>query len=423
MFEPTYLPAFARVNGRIQRVSASSLRPDVRAALSERMAERASHSPLSGAVTMNRNETTVGEDVVIDVVGRAFAKVQENFDAFATAQKQRTTELGDKQGELQARLLELEQKAARRPAGAPAGAQRGGRLSEAAPELLAALQRSSSARIELPISPKAGLSSGSSDGSTYVVPTESLGPVSTYHPPIARLINLLPSQKVTSNKVTFVRINYTSGSPAGNQAATVAERVAKPESSVETELVEIDIATYAHWLDSPKQLLDDVTELQNILDGILTGGLLDKVDVGIYANLIANATDFTPQSGEAIGDSVARAAAQLAQVGGQNIIVTLNPTDYLSMQLAKAEGSGEYLGVPASLASRVVAVPAVASGKMLAFAPGSGAAWADREGVSVQIGLKNDDFTRNIRTILCECRGATMVRDEQHVVYGDLTAA
>jgi HK97 family phage major capsid protein len=419
MIDPTILPVFARVGGRLQRVSAASLRPDVRAALSERMAERLA-SPLEPNM---RNETTVGEDVVVDVVGRAFAKVQENFDRFADAQKQRTTELGDKQQEIQARVLELEQKAARRPNAAATGNERRGRLSEAAPELLAGLQRSSSARVELAFSPKAGLSSGSVDGTTYVVPTESLGPVSTYHAPIARLINLMATQKVAGNKVAFVRINYASGSPAGNQAAVVAERASKPESSVETELVEVDISTYAHWIDASKQVLDDVAELQSILDGILTGGLLDKVDAGIYSQLVADATSFSPQSGEAIGDSIARAAAQIAQVGGQNIIVTLNPGDYLSMQLAKADSSGVYLGVPASLASRVVAVPAVASGKLLAFAPGSGATWADREGVNVQIGLKNDDFTKNIRTILAECRGATLVRDAQHVVYGDLTAA
>jgi HK97 family phage major capsid protein len=280
------------------------------------------------------------------------------------------------------------------------------------------------ARIELPLSPKAGLSSGSVDGTTYVVPTQSVGPVSTYHAPIARLIDLMPAQPVSgANKVSFVRINYASGSPAGNQAATVAERAAKPESTVETELVEVDLATWAHWLDTSKQVLDDVAELRQILDGILRGGLLDKVDAGIYAQLVADATAFSPTASETIGDAVARIAAQIANAGGQSIVVALNPDDYLTMQLTKAEDSGVYLGVPPNLASRVVAAPSVASGKLLAFAPGSGATYADREGVNVQIGLKNDDFTKNIRTILAECRGATLVRDPAHVAFGDTTTA
>ncbi len=156
----------------------------------------------------------------------------------------------------------------------------------------------------------------------------------------------------------------------------------------------------------------------------MRGGLLDVVDADIYDTLTTsgNYTAFTPVTGEPFGDSVARIAADIVNLGGQNVIVGLNPIDFLSMQLKKATGSGEYLGIPSTLAARVVSVAAVGSNKILAFAPGTGATWADRQVVNVQVGLKNDDFIKNQITLLCECRGATLPRDPAHVWYGNATA-
>jgi HK97 family phage major capsid protein len=206
-------------------------------------------------------------------------------------------------------------------------------------------------------------------------------------------------------------------------AAKVAELAPKPESNVQTEPVTLEIPTFAHWTEVSKQILDDVAELRAILDGILRGGLLDVVDADIYDVLTTggNYTAFSPV-GAVIGDNVARIAAQIANQGGSNIVVGLNPTDFLTMQLAKASTAGSYLGIPPNLASRVVSVAAVAQSKILAFAPFSGASWADREGVNVVAGLRNDQFTRNALSLLAECRGATLVRDPGHVAYGDVTA-
>lgn len=223
------------------------------------------------------------------------------------------------------------------------------------------------------------------------------------------------------NSVSYVRVSYAT--PDGNAAAAVPELAAKPESTVATVPVTVDLTTYAHWIEGSKQVLDDVTELQSILDGILRGGLLDVIDRAIYAAMTTsgNFTAFTPVTGETVGDAVARASAAIAAAGGQNIVVTVNPVDYSAMTLTKANTAGTYLGVPPNLASRVVAAPAVAVGKLLAFAAGSGAQWAEREAVSVVAGLRNDQFTRNAVSLLAEARGATLIRDPAHIRYGDAT--
>lgn len=348
-------------------------------------------------------------------------------DRFIAKQKERFAEFGDKQNELQARLQEVEQLVARRGSddsrAAPERRELFGRAT--AESIIAGLQDAPATRVAVP-KLSIRVMAAALDSTSYEVPLQYLPPISTEHPPIARLVNLLPSRPVTGNSIVYTRVRWSANSPEdGNLAAKVAERAPKPESRIETEPVTLTIPTFAHWLDASKQILDDVSELQAILDGMLRQGLLDVVDQDVYTTLTTggNYTSFTPESGETIGDGVARIAAQIARVGGSNIVVALAPDDWLQMSLTKAEDSGVYLGVPQNLASRVVAVPAITEGKVIAFAPGTGASWADREGVSVQVGMKNDDFTRNIRTFLCEARGATLVRDAQHVAYGDITTA
>ena len=49
-------------------------------------------------------------------------------------------------------------------------------------------------------------------------------------------------------------------------------------------------------------------------------------------------------------------------------------------------------------------------------------AQAEREQISIVAGTKDDDFVRNMVTLLAEARGAVMVRDRQHVASGNNTA-
>ena len=49
-------------------------------------------------------------------------------------------------------------------------------------------------------------------------------------------------------------------------------------------------------------------------------------------------------------------------------------------------------------------------------------AQAEREQISIVAGSKDDDFVRNMVTLLAKARGAVMVRDRQHVAYGNILA-
>ncbi|MEO8753015.1 MAG: hypothetical protein ABI624_10080 [Casimicrobiaceae bacterium] len=330
--------------------------------------------------------------------------------------------------ELTARVRDAEQKLARRGGDGGGGNDGGGaraRLSDAAEGIIEGLKGSTSARLELPMSIRASLSSdapGAGGTEQYAVPTQDLGPVSVY-PAVARLLGLLPDTKVTGNSATYIRIGYGANSPDNLRAEKVPELGLKPESGVDTVPVLVELPTWAHYFKVSKQILDDVGELRTVLDTLLRNGLLDKVDAGIYADLTTsgNYTAFTPGSGETDGDGVARAAAQVVNAGGSNVIVAVNPTTYLGMQLAKASTAGTYLGLPPTMAARLVAIPTVAAGKVLAFSPGDGAGWLDREGINVVFGYADDDFIRNAIRIRAELRGATAVRNPALVAYGDIT--
>lgn len=355
---------------------------------------------------------------------RELDRIGNDLNKHAAAQKERVSTLDQKTGELQARLLDVEQRVHRRGSEGDSGHGSYARsaFSAAAEDLLAGIRGANSSRVALAIGIKAAL-----HDADHALPPENLGAVSVYTPAIARLVDLLPARPVSANTLTYIRVDYdvTDSPPVGNQAAKVQELQAKPQSSLAAVPITVEVSTFAHWIETGKQILDDVDELKAILDGILRGGLLDVVDADVFAVLTTalNYTTFTPVASETVGDAVARIAAQIASAGGTNIVVALNPTDYLTMQLTKASTAGSYLGIPPNLASRVVSAPAVTQSKILAFAPGSGAGWADREGVNLVMGLRNDQFTRNAVTLLCEARGETMIRNPAHVAYGDVTTA
>ena len=279
---------------------------------------------------------------------------------------------------------------------------------------------SSKSEVQVSIKSLSSTATGALGSTQYSVPVQVLAPVDTYHSPLQRLSDLLPVEPVTSNMVAYMRVAF-----AANNAARAAELTTKGESTLATTLIQTEIDTFAHFLTASRQVLSDTGVLRSLIDGLLQRGLLDKVDLSSYATLTTagNFTPFVATVGDRFGDAVARIAAELANVGARGVIVCLSPLDYLAMSLAKTSGSGEYLALPPTLSARVVAVTAVAPGKILAFAPTTGAAYADRQSVIVEAAYSGTGFVENRVTLLCEARGQTFVRDPQHVAFGSLPAA
>lgn len=225
----------------------------------------------------------------------------------------------------------------------------------------------------------------------------------------------------------------------GGGSPFAQEGVEKAESSLVYALESMTIPTTAHWVKASKQVLSDVGQLRALIDARLRYGVMIKNEneivngTGTGASVggltkSGNYTAFTPTSGDSAVDSINRALAALETNEGAASIVLLNPATWRSLQRVKASGSGEYLfGAPSGQNSEAVwntpVLPSnsVTAGKLLVIDVMQMGEYYLREDATVQVGFVNDDFTKNLVTILAEMRGAIAVVRKEAVIYGDLT--
>ena len=108
----------------------------------------------------------------------------------------------------------------------------------------------------------------------------------------------------------------------------------------------------------------------------------------------------------------------------------MHPTDVTSMELSK-DSTGQYImppfaAVDGSIVSgiRVVANTGVTIDKFL-VGDFSKAGVRFKEGLTINVGYENDDFTKNLVTILAEARLVQRVKSNHYgaFVYGDFSDA
>jgi HK97 family phage prohead protease len=290
----------------------------------------------------------------------------------------------------------------------------------AASDLLTRAAHSGQVRDEFKLSLRAlgGPGIGGAGNTAVSTPPAYIGPFANYGAP-ARLIDVLQVIPVTGGTVMYDVLT-----PTGNAAAPVSEANAKPAQPFTVQAVTAEVPTVAVTVKVTKQLLADLPAVTQLLDQTLSGLVLDKADADAFAKL-TTAGAFTPWAGAVLGentfDGIARVVSALQTAGAKQIVVAINPADALAMQLAKADSSGVYL-VPPSLNAQVIAVPVVPAGQVLGFDV-SAVALALREQVAVEIGLDADDWSKNLRTLLCETRQLAVSRKPAQVLYGPLTTS
>ena len=88
------------------------------------------------------------------------------------------------------------------------------------------------------------------------------------------------------------------------------------------------------------QPLTDIAQpfLRQLVDTVLTSGLLRKIDAAVYTRLSSAGTAFTPGAGSSAIDNATLAAAQLAAAGGTGITVAVNPMDGIKIKEKKTKG-------------------------------------------------------------------------------------
>ena len=247
---------------------------------------------------------------------------------------------------------------------------------------------------------------------------------------------LMPGQ-TDSSAITYMReTGFTNNAaPQANQGDK------KAQSDITFDRKTENVETIAHFIKVAKQILNDASMLASSIDQRLMYGLKLKEEEqllngdGLNGNIhgiIPQATAFSNPAAAVtkytIIDQMRLAMLQaiLAEYPASGHV--LNPIDWATMELLK-DNEGRYIiGQPQGETNPtlwrlpVVETQAIAPTKFLTGAFNMAAQIFDAEDASIEVGFENDDFTRNLLTILCEERLALAVYRPEAFIYGTLQA-
>ena len=397
---------------------------------------------------MSEHETKSAEDLArevkedfnkkLDAVKEVAEKALKSAEGLSKSEKEKADETLTAMNEAKARLDDIEQKMARAPAGEEKHKSIGQQFVECENYKTAIKDLKSNERISMAVkeSITTANTGNAGDFGAAIVPNRLPG-IQELPRQTLTIRNLLSPGRTDSSIIEFIQETGFS-----NNAAPVKEGDVKPQSSVKAEKKELATKVIAHWMDTTKQVLSDVSQLQSFIDVRLIYGLqlaeerqLLNGD-GTAENLhgiIPQATAFKVPTGlssptPTTGIDVLRIAmlqAALAEYPATGHV--LNPIDWASIELLKDTEGRYIIGNPQGTLSPtlwnlpVVTTQSIQVGKFLTGAFKQGAQIHDQWTGRIEAGLKNDDFIRNKVTILAEERLALAVYRPEAFIYGSIT--
>jgi HK97 family phage major capsid protein len=257
-------------------------------------------------------------------------------------------------------------------------------------------------------------------------------------------IQALPQRRMTvrdllsPGRMDGNTLEYVQETGFNNNAAPVAEGAAKPASDIKLAEKSTSAKVIAHHMKVSRQALSDVSQLRSMIDQRLLFGLDFKEENQLLNGdgtgqnlhgLIPNATAYNPAfapDSETVIDKMRLAMLQavLAEYPATGHI--LHPIDWARVELTK-DATGDYIiGDPQGSAQPmlwrlpVVQTQAITVDNFLTGAFKMGAQVFDRWQASIETGYENDDFTKNMVTILAEERLAMAIYRPEAFIYGDL---
>lgn len=281
-----------------------------------------------------------------------------------------------------------------------------------------------------------GTNTTASGNAVPMVLPDNRGMIAPLFRPIT-VIDMLTSGTTGSDTVEFFReIDRT------NAAAAVAEATAtggasglKPESAVRFEKITTPVKTIATWIPVTRKALADVGQIRTLLDAYLLQYLQEVLEsevlngdgtgehlLGIRA--VASATQaFDTDTFVTSRKALTQIRAGLVQPTG----FVFNPADVEAIDLAQ-DANGRYFGQgPFGIGPRTLWGLPVAESALQPAGEGlvgdfRQAILYDREQASVQTGTIDDQFVRNMLTLLAELRAALAVQRATAFRKIDLTA-
>jgi HK97 family phage major capsid protein len=287
---------------------------------------------------------------------------------------------------------------------------------------------------------KALVYSASGSGGQFIV-NDRLPGYQEYLSRQLTLLDLVPSTTTTSNMIEYIKENASTNNAAEVAEATVTTGVTglKPESAIAFEEATSAVRTIATWIPVTNAALADAPQIRGIIENRLIYMLNQRLETqvlggngtppnltGILASgiqtlgLAAGAT----YGGQATVVDAAYAAMMQVQVTGlamPNAFV-FHPIDWAAVRLMRESAvtgnvnPGGYLYGPPSVAGPmtlwgrpVVEAIGMTENTVLTGDFQLGCMLFDREQAAIRVGTIDDQFVRNMQTILAELRAAFVV--------------
>jgi HK97 family phage major capsid protein len=220
-------------------------------------------------------------------------------------------------------------------------------------------------------------------------------------------------------------------------AGMTAEAAAKSQADFDLVVASANVKKVTAYIKVTKEMLDDVELMRSEIDQELTELINLKIDdqllngTGLTVNLVGINTNATAWAAGAFALAiptpnvfdVLRTAVNQVRVNlfEPNYIV-MHPTDVTRMDLAKGS-DGHYVLPPFASNDgtqvsgiRVVANTGVALDSFL-VGDFSKAGVRFKEGLTINVGYENDDFTKNLVTILAEARLVQRVKSNHYGAF------
>lgn len=346
-------------------------------------------------------------------------------------------EMLTKQGELQARLQEAEQKMLN--AGKENGEEEFRSAGNIVAEKLSAEGVASNFRGQTRIQmPRSAITSATGSGGGLVAPDRRAGIIAIPERQMT-IRDLIAPGTTTSNMVQYVKeTGFT------NNAAPVAENTSKPYSDINFAMENASVQTIAHLMKASRQILDDASALASFIDARARYGLMIKEEGqllygnGTGANLhgiIPQASAYAAPTGAEVTteqriDRLRLAILQAALAEYPATGIVLHPTDWATIELLK-DSTGKYIignpqngTTPTLWRLPVVATQSINQNAFLTGAFNLAAQIFDRMDIEVLVSTENDkDFENNMVTLRAEERLAFAVYRPEAFVTGELKEA
>lgn len=242
---------------------------------------------------------------------------------------------------------------------------------------------------------------------------------------------------LTPGRMDGNTLEYVKETGFTNNAAPVAEGALKPSSDIKLDLVTTSAKVIAHWMKASKQVLDDISQLRSMIDQRLLYGLayVEEAQLlngdgtgqnlhGIIPQATAYAAPITLTSPTSI-DVMRLAMLQAALAEYPATGHVMNPIDWAWIETLK-DSQGRYIIgnpqgsiTPTLWGLPVVQTQAMTVDKFLTGAFRLGAQIFDRWDARIEAAYVDDDFIKNLITILAEERLALAVYRPEAFIYGD----